>query len=241
MSIVETSRCSCASITQDSSTALVANVGGLSSSLIMNYHCLFPPATASPLILPSLFSLSKICDSMTSGFSLVDSSLRCHGSKVSRIWSCLISDFIYFLPFSPQVFNLNLIYSCVVITETTGGCSSTDKLNSRCASGCSVPCLSSWAINFSYVFPVMEVTYSSLYCTFDPVDLRIPVLWFGSSEVVSILNVSFWYKIGSSWNYLTMFFSSCWSEISLSRYFFVSSWFKSASRWSSSYVGCAAN
>ena len=241
ISIVATSLCSCASIAQDSTTASVATVGDLASALLMKSLFLFPPFTARTLILTSLFSLRNICDSITLAFSLIDSSWRCRGSKVSRRWSCLISYFIAFLPLFPQVFNTTLRDSCVMIDHRTGGCSSTAKLNSRCASGCSVPWLSSWAITLSYVFLVMEVTYSSLNCTFDFVDLRTPVLWFGSSEVVLTLDVSFWSKIGSSWNYLTMFFFSCWSEISSNRDYIVNSWFKYASKRSSSSVGCAAN
>ena len=125
-----------------------------------------------------------------------------------------------------------------MIYETTDGCYSTDTINSRCASRCSAPSLSSWAITFSYVFPNMQGTYSSLHCTFDLVALRTPLLWFGSLEVVSILDV--WSRFGSYWNSLTMF-SYCWYEISSNGDYILCSWFKSAFRWSSSFVGCAAN
>ena len=68
MSIVATSRCSCASITQDNSTASVETLGELVSSLLMKSLHFFPPATARPLILQSLFSLINICDSRTPTF-----------------------------------------------------------------------------------------------------------------------------------------------------------------------------
>ena len=199
---------------------------------------LFPPATAGPLIFPSLFSLRNKCDSRTSDFSLAGSSWQCRGSKLSRVRSYFVYDFTSFLPFYPQVFNPNLLDSCVMIFETTDGCSSTDKLNIRCASECSVPSLFSQAITFSYVFPGMDGTYSSLNCTFDLVDMRTPVLWFSSSEVDLILDV--WSRIGSSWNSLTIF-PSCWSEISSNGDSVVSSWLKYTSRWSSSSERCDAN
>ena len=74
MSIVATPGCSYAFITQDISTALVATVGELASSLLMKSLCLFPPATARPLILQSIFSLRNICDSRTFTFPMADSS-----------------------------------------------------------------------------------------------------------------------------------------------------------------------
>ena len=123
MSIVATSLCSCASITQDRSTASVETMCELDSYLLMKSLCLFPSATYGPLLFPSLFSLRNICESRTLAFSLADSSWPCCGSKESRIWSCLISDFIYFLHFSPQVFNPTLRDSCVMISDTTDSCS----------------------------------------------------------------------------------------------------------------------
>lgn len=70
-----------ASITNVSMTDLVAMVGELNSSFLMYPHCLLPPATILPLVLPVFFSFKKMWDLMMVFVCLSVSSDHLTGQK----------------------------------------------------------------------------------------------------------------------------------------------------------------
>ena len=116
MSMTETSLFSLASMIPVIRTDYVQSVGELAYYLVMYVRCLLPPATVCPLIFPSCFFFSNICDSNTIWPSSYVRSCLYMGIKVFLRCSCFISLLDAECTLSPHYFTPALRDNWVMIT-----------------------------------------------------------------------------------------------------------------------------